>query len=153
MAAQDALGLRQQQETDRQTRQDSATAADASLPLSEFLITVEGESFVYKMVRNMVGAIVSAGAVGCKPSLRGFERGWLHSDDLPGLIQARDRSACRYPTAPAHGLWLTRTMIPSLDPSSDFMRQVREDWQRFAVDMGEPALAERARALRRMGRL
>jgi len=105
----------------------SALVGDAP-PLQEVLITVEGDAFVYKMVRKMVGAIVSCGAVGVRPHLRNLERGWLAPQDVNWLLRHGERTSSRYPTAPAHGLWLANTFFPNLDPDGDFLAEVRRDW-------------------------
>lgn len=57
------------------------------------LIRVIGESFLYKMVRNIVGTLVYIGS------------GKLKVTDLPQIIASRQRTQAGV-TAPAHGLFL-----------------------------------------------
>lgn len=54
---------------------------------------IQGNNFLYKMVRNLVGTIVYVG------------RGKLLLSDLPDIIASRDRTRAGV-TAPAHGLTL-----------------------------------------------
>ncbi len=54
---------------------------------------IKGDRFLYKMVRNLVGAIVY---VGC---------GKLPPDSIPSILHSRDRKKGGI-TAPAHGLYL-----------------------------------------------
>ncbi len=56
-------------------------------------ITVQGNHFLYKMVRNIVGTLVYIG------------RGKIELNALPSLIQSEDRTQIGM-TAPAHGLFL-----------------------------------------------
>ena len=58
-------------------------------------LTVEANRFVRSMVRSLVGTFVDAG------------RGYLDADVIPDILKAEDRSAAG-PTAPAHGLFLSR---------------------------------------------
>lgn len=58
---------------------------------------VEGDRFLYRMVRNLVGTLLDVG------------RGRLTPGDLPRILAARDRSAAG-PTAPPHGLALMQVM-------------------------------------------
>ncbi len=58
-------------------------------------IEVEGSSFLFRMARNLVGALVY---VGC---------GKLSVDDVPRIIASQDRKQAGM-TAPAHGLTLKR---------------------------------------------
>lgn len=55
---------------------------------------VRADGFLYNMVRIMAGTLVSVG------------RGQIKAEDIPRIIQGRDRSAAG-PTAPAQGLFLT----------------------------------------------
>ena len=55
---------------------------------------VRADGFLYNMVRIMAGTLVSVG------------RGQIKAEDIPQIIQGRDRSAAG-PTAPAQGLFLT----------------------------------------------
>ena len=54
---------------------------------------VRGNGFLHHMVRNLVGTLLDVG------------RGYIPIEDLPGILEARDRSAAG-PTAPARGLFL-----------------------------------------------
>ena len=58
-------------------------------------IDVEGDRFLYNMVRNLVGTLLEVG------------RGRMEPEDMPGILQARDRAAAG-PTAPANGLTMMR---------------------------------------------
>lgn len=59
----------------------------------------EGNGFLYKMVRNMVGAIVEAAL------------GQIDPDDIPKMLKSHDRrTACR--AAPPHGLFLVQVKYP-----------------------------------------
>ncbi|MBK8267785.1 MAG: hypothetical protein IPK83_05555 [Planctomycetes bacterium] len=71
----------------------------------EIRIDVEGDGFLYKQVRNMVGVLTEIG------------RGKWTPDDAKRILLARSRSAAG-PTAPARGLCLqwVRYDIPSLPP-------------------------------------
>ena len=59
------------------------------------LFTVEGDGFLYNMVRIMVGTLLEMAA------------GRLPSDSIPTILGGRDRTAAG-PTAPAQGLCLER---------------------------------------------
>jgi tRNA pseudouridine38-40 synthase len=59
----------------------------------ELIYTVRGNGFLYHMVRNLVGTFVLVG------------KGTLQPQDIPRIVQARDRSAAGA-TAPARGLYL-----------------------------------------------
>ena len=54
---------------------------------------VRGNGFLHHMVRNLVGTMLDIG------------RGFMRIQDLPAILEARDRSAAG-PTAPARGLFL-----------------------------------------------
>lgn len=56
-------------------------------------IDVRGNAFLRNMVRIMVGTLVAVG------------HGRLHADDIPHILESRDRTAAGQ-TAPAHGLTL-----------------------------------------------
>jgi tRNA pseudouridine38-40 synthase len=56
-------------------------------------ITFEGEGFLWNMVRILVGTLILVG------------RGRLSPDDMPLILEARDRTRAGF-TAPAHGLTL-----------------------------------------------
>ncbi len=62
-------------------------------------IEVEGSSFLYKMVRNLVGTLVYVG------------RGELTVDDVARILDLQDRTQAGV-TAPAHGLSLMRVAYP-----------------------------------------
>ncbi len=74
----------------------------------EIRIDVEGDGFLYKQVRNMVGMLCEIG------------RGHWTPDRAKRILAARDRSQAG-PTAPAQGLCLqwVRYDIPRLPPPSD----------------------------------
>ena len=57
------------------------------------LFTVEGDGFLYNMVRIMAGTLLEIGS------------GRMAADCIPAVLEARDR-ACAGPTAPAQGLCL-----------------------------------------------
>ena len=57
------------------------------------LFTVEGDGFLYNMVRIMVGTLLEIAA------------GRFSSDSIPAILEGRDRAAAG-PTAPAQGLCL-----------------------------------------------
>lgn len=59
----------------------------------EFVYTVKGSGFLHHMVRNLVGTFILVG------------KGTLQADDLPRILEARNRSAAGA-TAPANGLYL-----------------------------------------------
>ncbi|MEG1849388.1 MAG: tRNA pseudouridine(38-40) synthase TruA, partial [Oscillospiraceae bacterium] len=56
-------------------------------------IAVEGDGFLYNMVRIMVGTLLE------------LERGRLASGSIPEILVSRERERAG-PTAPACGLWL-----------------------------------------------
>jgi tRNA pseudouridine38-40 synthase len=58
-----------------------------------FVYRVRGNGFLHHMVRNLVGTMMDVA------------RGQLRLEDLPGILDARSRSAAG-PTAPARGLFL-----------------------------------------------
>lgn len=63
------------------------------LPENRIRITVLGNSFLYKMVRNIVGLLVNVG------------EGKISLDSVPLILKSRDRTQAGV-TAPAHGLSL-----------------------------------------------
>jgi tRNA pseudouridine38-40 synthase len=67
------------------------------LPEGRLRIEVEGESFLYKMVRNLVGTLVH---IGC---------GKVALDELPLIIDSGRRPLAGV-TAPAHGLFLKKVI-------------------------------------------
>ncbi len=77
---------------------------------SEIRMDIEGEGFLYKQVRNMMGTLVEIG------------RGHWSVEQAPLILDAKDRSHAG-PTAPARGLCLqwVKYDIPSLPPPSDEM--------------------------------
>lgn len=76
----------------------------------EIRMDIEGEGFLYKQVRNMMGVLVEIG------------RGQWEVKKAVEILNARDRNAAG-PTAPARGLCLqwVRYDIPSLPPPSPEM--------------------------------
>ena len=66
----------------------------------ELVYTVRGRSFLRYMVRKMVGTLIDVG------------KGRLQPDDIPRLIEARDRSQAG-PTAPPEGLYLVSVEYPA----------------------------------------
>ena len=68
-----------------------------SSDLVEFF--VEGDGFLYNMVRAMVGTCVYA------------SEGKLSPDDIPGLLEGRNRTDAG-PTAPPQGLYMTNLWYP-----------------------------------------
>lgn len=61
----------------------------------EIIIRVSGTGFLYNMVRIIAGTLMEVG------------RGAIHPDDIPGIIDGRDRNLAG-PTAPACGLTLVK---------------------------------------------
>ena len=72
------------------------SARESSAPLTPRLIVirVSGKGFLYNMVRIIAGTLMEAG------------RGMIEPEDIPRILQMRDRSAAG-PTAPPEGLTLT----------------------------------------------
>lgn len=68
--------------------------------LDEIRIDVEGDGFLYKQVRSMVGTLLEVG------------RGRLAPDDIKDIIQSRDRESAG-PTAEPKGLCLEWVRYPS----------------------------------------
>jgi tRNA pseudouridine38-40 synthase len=64
------------------------------LPFRRYALEVHGKSFLYKMVRNIVGAVVAAGL------------GVVTPQQLVECLQSKSRGP--WTTAPAHGLTLKR---------------------------------------------
>jgi tRNA pseudouridine38-40 synthase len=56
-------------------------------------ISIKGDRFLYKMVRNLVGTLIYVGY------------GKIHPSDIPRILAAKDRKLAGI-TAPAHGLYL-----------------------------------------------
>ncbi len=59
------------------------------------VLEFEGDGFLYKMVRNIVGTLLALG------------RGKISLEDIPIILAAKDRR-CAKEAAPAHGLFLAR---------------------------------------------
>ena len=64
------------------------------------LFTVEGDGFLYNMVRIMVGTLLEIAS------------GRMASDSIPAILEGRDRTAAG-PTAPAQGLCLAEVFYPA----------------------------------------
>ena len=62
-------------------------------------LIVEGDGFLYNMVRTLVGTLLEVG------------RGKREAESIPALLAARERRAAG-PTAPAAGLYLLRVLYP-----------------------------------------
>jgi len=77
----------------------TATAADLFQRGDLLVFVVRADGFLKQMVRTMVGTLVEVG------------RGKLGGDEIPRIIEARDRCEAG-PTAPAHGLFLYRVNYP-----------------------------------------
>ncbi|NGX61066.1 MAG: tRNA pseudouridine synthase A [Chlamydiae bacterium] len=75
-----------------------------------FRLEFEGEGFLYKMVRNLVGTLLEVG------------RGKRALEDIPSLLEAKDRR-CTGMAAPAKGLFLHRVDYPS----HFFVREEKEE--------------------------
>ena len=69
--------------------------ADIQRNGTEIALYVEGNGFLYNMVRAITGTLVYAGM------------GKLDPDQIPALLLGRDRTAAG-PTLPPDGLYLTR---------------------------------------------
>lgn len=79
---------------------NTTTFGDNSSSNGPHLITISmtGNAFLYRQVRNMVGCLVEVGRGGTSK---------LRAEDIPDLLQAKQRpSSSSYSTAPAHGLYL-----------------------------------------------
>ncbi|MBO7649442.1 MAG: tRNA pseudouridine(38-40) synthase TruA, partial [Lachnospiraceae bacterium] len=61
----------------------------------EIVLTVEGDGFLYNMIRIIAGTLVNVGLGRTKPS------------EIPGIIEGMDRSLAG-PTLPAKGLCLCK---------------------------------------------
>lgn len=66
----------------------------------DFLITVIGDHFLYKMVRNIAGLLCYAG---CKK---------ISPEEIPHLLESKTRENITM-TAPSHGLFLEKVFFPS----------------------------------------
>ncbi len=65
------------------------------LPYNRLQISVQGDRFLYKMVRNLAGTLIYIGAQKLAP------------DAIPRILASRDRKTAGV-TAPAHGLFLSQ---------------------------------------------
>jgi tRNA pseudouridine38-40 synthase len=65
------------------------------LPNQRLCLTVIGDHFLYKMVRNIAGTLIY------------ISRGKLRAEDLPHILESKQRAQAGI-TAPAHGLTLHR---------------------------------------------
>jgi len=78
------------------TREDSVRTVfrcDVTRDSDRLYVEIEGDGFLYNMVRNIVGTLVEVGLGRARP------------DDIPRILQARDRRAAG-PIAPPQGLCL-----------------------------------------------
>lgn len=64
-----------------------------------FAIVVEGDGFLYNMVRTIAGTLIDVG------------RGRMAPEDVARVLTDGERSAAGA-TAPAHGLWLLKVLYP-----------------------------------------
>lgn len=87
----------------RAAGEESATSAE------EWIYVVRGKSFLRYMVRKIMGTLVDVG------------RGKLRPEDIPKLIELRDRSKSG-PTMPPHGLCLAGVEYP--DPAKSLQNKV-----------------------------
>lgn len=69
-------------------------------------IVIEGNQFLYKMVRNLIGTLVYIG------------RGKITLEELVTLLESKDRTEAG-PTAPAHGLTLFRVFREIVNQKDD----------------------------------
>lgn len=92
--AQSLLGTHDFTSFANEPEKDPICTVDA-IKVRQSEIQIQGNRFLYKMVRNLVGTLVY---IGC---------GKLPPDCLPTLLAARDRKQAGV-TAPAHGLFLHR---------------------------------------------
>ena len=83
----------------RETTVRTIFRCDAERHLDEIRIDVEGDGFLYKQVRNMVGTLVNVG------------RGRWEPERVAAILEGRDRANAG-PTAPAHGLCLQWVRYP-----------------------------------------
>lgn len=60
---------------------------------NELVLRIEGDGFLYNMVRTIAGMLIAVG------------RGWNTPEDIPKIMAAKDRQQAGK-TAPAHGLYL-----------------------------------------------
>ena len=64
---------------------------------NQFTFIIEGDNFLYKMVRNLVGLVVYVG------------QGKISLSDIPLILESKDRTKAGV-TAPAHGLFLDKVI-------------------------------------------
>lgn len=99
----DFIGLQVQSGKEHEATVREIFAVRVTPHAEEIVIDVLGRSFMYKLVRSLVGLLVAAG------------RGRVRLEDAPGLLAgapARRRSE----VAPAHGLTLVRVFHPPDQP-------------------------------------
>lgn len=65
------------------------------IPLKRLCVTIRGDHFLYKMVRNLVGTLIYIG------------RGKIKLEGLEQILKSQDRTQAGI-TAPAHGLFLEK---------------------------------------------
>lgn len=70
---------------------------DISVRGTQIEIQIQGDGFLYNMVRILVGTLIEAG------------QGKRAPESIPGIIGARDRQAAGF-TAPAKGVFLTKVL-------------------------------------------
>lgn len=83
------------------------TIYEATIKKDDDLIRfrISGNGFLYNMVRIIAGTLIEIG------------RGDIPADDMPAILEARDRSAAGA-TAPAHGLTLMEIRYPEWEKNS-----------------------------------
>lgn len=70
---------------------------------NELIMTIEGDGFLYNMVRTIAGMLLAVG------------KGWHHPEEVKEILALKDRQAAGK-TAPAHGLYLENvTYEPMLE--------------------------------------
>ena len=79
--------------TPRESTVRTVSALDIAEDENSIIFEITGDGFLYNMVRIIIGTLVE---VGC---------GKKSSDDLPGIIESRDRANAGF-TAPPQGLYL-----------------------------------------------
>ena len=84
----------------RETLVRRVLRCDVERHLDEIRIDVEGNGFLYRQVRNMVGTLLEVG------------RGHWEPDSVGEILQSRERANAG-PTAPAHGLCLQWVRYPA----------------------------------------